>query len=43
MTTDRYENDGREAKLTLFLAALMSVIVNTIIVAAALSTRACSV
>ncbi len=43
MTTDRYENDHKQATLTLLLTALMSVIITGLIVAGALSTRACSV
>jgi hypothetical protein len=43
MATDRYDNDQRQATLTLLLTALMSVIITGLIVAGALSTRACSV
>ena len=37
------ENDERQAKLTLLLSAIMSVVVVALIVAAVLSTRACAV
>ena len=38
-----YENDERQATLTILLSSLMSVVVTGLIVAAVLSTRACSV
>ena len=38
-----YENDERQAKLTLLLSAIMSVVTVALIVAAVLSTRACAV
>jgi hypothetical protein len=37
------ENDERQAKLTLLLSAIMSVVTVALIVAAVLSTRACAV
>lgn len=37
------DNDERQAKLTLFLSALMSIIAVGVILAAVLSTRACAV
>ena len=43
MALEHYENDERQATLTMLLTALMSVIVTGLIVAAVLSTRACSV
>jgi hypothetical protein len=43
MTTEHLENDERQATLTIMLTAIMSVIVTGLIVAAILSTRACSV
>jgi len=43
MAHDYYVNDERQATLTLLLSSLMSVIVTGLIVAAVLSTRACSV
>jgi hypothetical protein len=43
MAIDYYENDERQATLTMMLTALMSVIITGLIVAAVLSTRACSV
>jgi len=43
MALEHLENDERQATLTMLLTALMSVIVTGLIVAAVLSTRACSV
>ncbi|HEY5924496.1 MAG TPA: hypothetical protein VIV11_22615 [Kofleriaceae bacterium] len=43
MAIDHYENDERQATLTILMTALMSVIITGLIVAAVLSTRACSV
>jgi hypothetical protein len=43
MAMDIYENDERQATLTIMLTAIMSVIITGLIVAAVLSTRACSV
>jgi hypothetical protein len=43
MAWAHYENDERQATLTILMTALMSVIVTGLIVAAVLSTRACSV
>jgi hypothetical protein len=37
------ENDERQAKLTLLLSAIMSVVVVALIIAGCLSTRACAV
>jgi hypothetical protein len=37
------ENDERQAKLTLLLSAIMSIVTVALIVAAVLSTRACAV
>ena len=37
------DNDEKQAKLTLFLTTLMSIITVVLIVAAVLSTRACAV
>jgi hypothetical protein len=38
-----YENDERQAGLAILLLSIMSVIITGIIVAAVLSTKACSV
>ena len=43
MAMDHYENDERQATLTIMLTAIMSVIITGLIVAAILSTRACTV
>jgi hypothetical protein len=43
MALEHLENDERQATLTMLLTAVMSVIVTALIVAAVLSTRACSV
>jgi hypothetical protein len=43
MAIDIYPNDERQASLTIMLLSIMSVIITGIIVAAILSTRACSV
>jgi hypothetical protein len=43
MATEHLENDERQATLTMLLTSLMSVIVTGLIVAAVLSTRACTV
>ena len=40
---EHLENDERQATLTMMLLSIMSVIVTGLIVAAVLSTRACSV
>jgi hypothetical protein len=37
------ENDERQAKLTLLLSAIMSIVSVALIIAAVLSTRACAV
>lgn len=43
MALEHYENDERQATLTLVLTAIMSVIIVGLIVASVLSTEACSV
>jgi hypothetical protein len=43
MATERFENDEKQATLTMLLTAVMSVVITAIIVASVLSTRACSV
>ena len=43
MAIDYYENDDRQATLSILLLSLMSVIITGLIVAAVLSTKACSV
>jgi hypothetical protein len=43
MATEHLENDERQATLTILLTAIMSVIITGLIVAAVLSTRACTV
>ena len=43
MPIDRYDNDEKQANLSLLLISIMSVIITVLIVAAVLSTRACSV
>ncbi|HEY5947771.1 MAG TPA: hypothetical protein VIV40_19860 [Kofleriaceae bacterium] len=43
MAMEHLENDERQATLTMLLTAIMSVIITGLIVAAVLSTRACSV
>ncbi|HEX5063773.1 MAG TPA: hypothetical protein VFV99_30550 [Kofleriaceae bacterium] len=43
MALEHLENDERQATTTILLTAIMSVIITGLIVAAVLSTRACSV
>jgi hypothetical protein len=43
MATEHLENDERQATLTMLLLSIMSVVVTGLIVAAVLSTRACTV
>jgi hypothetical protein len=43
MAMEHLENDERQATLTIMLTAIMSVIITGLIVAAVLSTRACTV
>ena len=43
MAMEHLENDERQATLTIMLMSIMSVIVTGLIVAAVLSTKACSV
>jgi hypothetical protein len=43
MALDTYENDDKQATLQIMLLSIMSVIITGLIVAAVLSTRACSV
>lgn len=43
MALDTYENDERQATLSILLLSIMSVIITGLIVAAVLSTKACSV
>jgi hypothetical protein len=43
MAMDHYENDERQATLSIMLLAIMSVVITGLIVAAVLSTRACTV
>jgi hypothetical protein len=43
MAMEHLENDERQATYTILLTSIMSVIVTGLIVAAVLSTRACSV
>jgi hypothetical protein len=43
MAMEHLENDERQATLTILLTAIMSVIITGLIVAAVLSTRACTV
>ena len=43
MSTEHLQNDERQATLTIMLTAIMSVIITGLIVAAVLSTRACTV
>jgi hypothetical protein len=43
MAIDHYENDERQATLSIMLLAIMSVVITGLIVAAVLSTRACTV
>lgn len=43
MPIDSYPNDERQASLSILLLSIMSVIITGLIVAAVLSTRACSV
>jgi hypothetical protein len=43
MALDTYENDERQASLSIMLLSIMSVIITGLIVAAVLSTRACTV
>jgi hypothetical protein len=43
MALDTYENDDKQATLAVMLLSIMSVIITGLIVAAVLSTRACSV
>ena len=43
MAIDVYPNDEKQASLAIMLLSIMSVIVTGLIVAAVLSTRACSV
>ncbi len=43
MATEHLENDERQATLTILMSAIMSVIITGLIVAAVLSTRACTV
>lgn len=43
MAPVRYENDDRQATLTLILTAFMSVVITGLIVASVLSTEACTV
>ena len=38
-----YENDEKQAKLTILLSAVMSIVAVALILAAVLSTRACAV
>ena len=43
MATERFQNDEKQATLTILLMSIMSVIITGLIVAAVLSTRACTV
>jgi hypothetical protein len=43
MAIDNYENDERQATLSIVLLAIMSVIITGLIVMSVLSTRACTV
>ena len=43
MALDNYENDERQATLSIELLAIMSVIITGLIVMSILSTRACTV
>ena len=43
MAMDHYENDERQATLSVMLLAIMSVVITGLIVMAVLSTRACTV
>jgi hypothetical protein len=43
MAMEHLENDERQATLTILLTSIMSVIITAMIVAAVLSTRACTV
>jgi hypothetical protein len=43
MALDTYDNDDKQATLQIMLLSIMSVIITGLIVAAVLSTRACSV
>jgi hypothetical protein len=43
MATDHYENDERQATLSIVLLAIMSVIITGLIVMSVLSMRACTV
>lgn len=43
MATEHLENDEKQATLTILLLSIMSVIITGLIVAAVLSTRACTV
>ncbi len=43
MATEHLENDEEQATPTIMLTAIMSVIITGLIVAAVLSTRACTV
>lgn len=43
MALDTYENDERQATLSILLLSIMSVVITGLIVAAVLSTKACSV
>jgi hypothetical protein len=43
MAMEHLQNDERQATLTIMLLSIMSVIVTGLIVAAVLSTRACTV
>ena len=43
MATEHLQNDEKQATLTILLMSIMSVIITGLIVAAVLSTRACTV
>ena len=43
MAIENYSNDEKQASLSIMLLAIMSVIITGLIVAAVLSTRACTV